>query len=115
MADIPQEESCPIPESLLGELYRASPERLHGLADSIPAQARAMLAVYCARRAHLAALGLALASTCERTELVISGGQLGAAIFEQSRQPPHVTPENRRRVTLPTPTYFSRLVAQDLV
>src|SRR3954451_21732305 len=115
MSAIPQEEVCPVPESLLGDLYRASPEGLHALVESVPAQVRAMLAVYCSRRTHLATLGLAIASTCERNELIRSGGQLGAAIFVQSRTIPHVAPEKRRKVTLSSGSNFPVLVAEELV
>jgi hypothetical protein len=115
MSTIPQEEVCPIPESLLGDLYRASPEGLHALVENVPAQVRAMLAVYCSRRTHLATLGLAIASTCERNELIKSGGQLGAVIFVQSRQALHVVPEKRRKVTLSGGSYLSLVVARDLV
>jgi hypothetical protein len=116
MPIIPQEEVCPVPESLLGDLYRAAPASLHALAESIPSQGRAMLAIYCMRRAHLAPLGLALASTCEKNELINSGGALGAAIFAQSREAPDVPLERRRkRVTLSSGSYFSRIVAQDLI
>jgi len=115
MANIPQEETCPVPESLLGDLYRASPEGLHALVESIPAQVRARLAIFCSRRAHLAQLGLALASTCNRNELIKSGDQLGASIFSESRQAPVVGPEKRRKVTLPTGSFFPLIVAQDLV
>jgi len=79
------------------------------------AQVRAMLAVYCSRRTHLATLGLAIASTCERNELIKSGGQLGAVIFVQSRQALHVVPEKRRKVTLSSGSCFSLIVAQDLI
>jgi hypothetical protein len=98
--EIPQEESCPVPDALLGDLYRASPEGLHALVESVPAEVRALLAVFCSRRAHLATLGLAIASTCEREQLVKSGGELGAHIFAQSRQGPPVIAEGRRKVTL---------------
>ena len=115
MPDIPQEETCPIPDSLLGELYRASPEGLHSLVESIPAQVRATLAIFCSRRSHLASLGLALASTCERNELIKSGGQFGASIFADYRQAPFVAVEKRRKITLPTGSFFPLIVAQDLV
>jgi hypothetical protein len=115
MPTIPQEEVCPVPESLLGDLYRASPQGLHVLVESVPAQVRAMLAIYCSRRAHLATLGLTIASTCERNELIRSGGQLGAAIFVQSREIPHLAPEKRRKVTLSGDSYLSVVVPQDLV
>src|SRR4051794_35909964 len=101
MSTIPQEEVCPIAESVLADLYRASPQRLHASVESVPARVRALLAIYCFRRAHLSTLGMAIASTCERDELIKSGGQLGAVLFAQSREPPHVAAENRRKITLP--------------
>jgi hypothetical protein len=115
MAGIPQEERCPVPESLLGDLYRAAPEGLHALVESIPPQIRAMLAVYCARRSHLATLALAIASTCERGQLVAAGHEFGAVLFAQSRQAPAVVPEKRRKVTLATGSPMQLIVAQDLI
>jgi hypothetical protein len=112
MSGIPQEEDCPVPESLLGDLYRASPEGLHALVESVPAQVRAMLAVYCCRRTHLATLGLAIASTCERNELIKSGGEFGLVLFAQSREAPLVIREARRKVTLPSGSIISLVVAQ---
>jgi hypothetical protein len=97
---IPQEESCPVPDALLGDLYRASPLGLHVLVESIPVEVRAMLAVFCCRRSHLASLGLAVASTCERDDLIKFGGELGALVFVQSRQVPPVISDKRRKVTL---------------
>jgi hypothetical protein len=112
---LPQEEACPVPESLLGDLYRASPEGLHGLVETIPSRVRAMLAVYCYRRGHLASLGLAIAATCDKVEMTEAGGQFGAVIFEQSRQAPEVVPEKRRKVTLPTRSSLQLVIAQDLI
>jgi len=40
---IPQEETCPIPENLLGQLYRASSHGLDSLIATVPAKTRAML------------------------------------------------------------------------
>ena len=115
MLRIPQEEPCPIPECLLGDLYRASPAGLHALVATIPAHTRAMLAVYCSRRSHLTTLGLAIASTCERNDLIAAGGQFGLAIFTQSREAPAVIRETRRKVTLSTNSYKPLFVAQDLI
>jgi hypothetical protein len=98
--DIPQEESCPVSDALLGDLYRASPLALHALVESVPAEVRAMLAVFCCRRTHLASLGLAIASTCDRDQLIQSGGELGALIFVQSREVPRAILERRRKVSL---------------
>jgi hypothetical protein len=110
-----QEEPCPVRESLLGELYRASPEGMHTLVETIPANVRAMLALYCYRRSHLSGLALAVASTCERAELVSAGGELGSVIFAQSRKAPEAVQEKRRKITLSRGSAFSLVVAQDLV
>jgi hypothetical protein len=42
-----EEEECPVEESVLGELYRASPLGFHALVGSVPAKTRASLAHYC--------------------------------------------------------------------
>jgi hypothetical protein len=115
MSAIPQEESCPVPDSLLGELYRASPAGLHALVDSIPPGTRALLALYCYRRSHLSGLALAIASTCERSDMIGAGGALGAAVFEQSRQAPKAVEEKRRKVTLSNGAFMKLIVAQDLL
>jgi len=112
---LPQEEACPVADSLLGDLYRASPEGLSALVESISPQPRALLAVYCSRRSHLAALGLAVASTCEKGDLVAAAGEFGAAIFEQSRQAPKLIAEKRRKVTLSSASHMQRIIAQDLI
>ena len=91
---IPQEEPCPVPDAMLGDLYRASPERLRSLAESIPPDIRARLAVYCHGRGHLAKVGLAMAAGMR------SHGDVGAAFFEQAFYTPDVIQERRRKVTL---------------
>src|SRR6185312_3517089 len=95
---IPQEEFCPVPEDVLGRLYRADPNGLVALIESVPSNVRAMLAVYCFRRAHLQSIGLAIASGCERSDLVTFGGNMGAALFERARQAPE--PAKPPKVTL---------------
>jgi len=112
---LPQEEACPVPDSLLGDLYRASPEGLHSLVESVPPRVRAMLAIYCYRRGHMTSLGLSIAATCEKADMIEAGGQFGAVIFEQSRQAPNVIPEKRRKVTLPTTSGLQLVIAQDLI
>jgi hypothetical protein len=112
---LPQEEQCPVEDSVLGELYRASPEGLRQLVETIPATARAMLALYCYRRSHLSELGLAVASTCERSHLVAIGGTLGGVVFAQSQKAPAIVAEKRRKITLSDGAAFARIVAQDLI
>jgi hypothetical protein len=95
-----QEEDCPVPDSVLGDIYRTHPQGLRALAKTIPPFTRALLAVYCRGHAHLHSIGLTIASTCEKEDLIDAGGQQGAALYEQSRGP--------RRDLL-------KLIAQDLV
>jgi hypothetical protein len=111
----PQEEACPVDDSLLGDLYRASPQSLHTLVETVPPNVRARLAVYCYHRAHLSGLALAVASTCERGDLVSAGGEVGAVIFAQSRKAPETVQEKRRKITLSSGPLFSHVVAQDLI
>lgn len=97
------DDVCPVPESVFGQLYRAHAQGLPQLVESIPAPTRAMLALFCYRRAHLHALSLAIASSCDEVDLIEAGGRAGAVLFELSRQPgqPVAAPEpGRRKISL---------------
>ncbi len=96
------EDFCPISESLLGRLYRSSPEGLTVLVRTVPVGTRALLAYYCSRRAHLEPLGLAIALTCSAEELYDVAGQAGWALFAraQASKPVEVRSTNRRGITL---------------
>ncbi len=99
------EETCPVPESVLGQLYRVSPHGLAELIETVPAKTRAMLAVYCFRRAHLASIGLAIAASCDEDHLAEYGGNLGADLFVKSRAAAPATDSfhsNRRKISLST-------------
>jgi hypothetical protein len=100
-----EEEPCPVPDQILGEIYRASPQGLDELIASVAPDIRGMLAMYCYRRAHLASVGLAIAATCDEDDLTRTGGNAGAVLFARSReapQAPRVDPHlsGRRKVTL---------------
>ncbi|HWK95739.1 MAG TPA: hypothetical protein VNR39_09980 [Pseudolabrys sp.] len=99
------EETCPVPESLLGQLYRVTPQGLPALIDAVPANTRAMLAVYCYRRSHLASLGVAIAASCDEDDLAEHGGNLGSDLFAKSRKGPRIAealPSQRKKITLST-------------
>src|SRR3954447_26709524 len=83
-----QEEACPVPEHLLGQLYQAKAHGLDELMATVPAKTRAMLALYCYRRAHLQSIGLAVAACCEKYDLEEFGGRAGRVLFEKARQAP---------------------------
>jgi hypothetical protein len=100
-----EDEVCPVPDALLGEIYSASPLGLPMLAETVAPDVRAMLALFCYRRSHLHTVGLAIAATCDERDLVRSGGHVGAALFALSReapQPPSAEPHciKRRKITL---------------
>ena len=103
---IPQEEHCPVSAHVLGQLYRASPHGLDELVAAVPAETRAILALYCYRRAHLRSIGLAIAARCEKYDLEAFGGNAGKALFENARTALHEALSShyiqRRKVTLST-------------
>ena len=99
-----EDEPCPVTDQMLGELYRASSHGLNELIATVPPTARALLAVFCYRRAHLASIGLAIAATCEEDDLTSLGGNAGAMLFERSRKAPqprfYAGTNNRRKISL---------------
>ena len=100
-----EDEPCPVSDEMLGEMYRTSAHGLHKLIATIPPTTRALLAVYCYRRAHLASIGMAIAATCEKDDLSSFGGNAGAILFERSREAPLSSSANthasgRRKITL---------------
>ena len=102
-----EDEPCPVTDQMLGEMYRASAHGLNELIGTVSPTSRALLAVYCYRRAHLASIGLAIAATCEKDDLTSSGGNAGAILFERSREAPQSSltdarANGRRKITLAT-------------
>ena len=102
-----EDEPCPVTDEMLGKIYRSSAHGLDALIATVSPTARALLAVYCYRRAHLASIGLTIAATCEKDDLASSGGNVGAVLFERSREAlqssstgAHAT--GRRKITLAT-------------
>ena len=100
-----EDESCPVADQMLGEMYRASAHELNELISTGMPTVRSMLAVYCYGRAHLVTIGLAIAVTCEKDDLASSGGNVGVTLFERSRETPHSSltdsrAHGRRKITL---------------
>ena len=113
-----EDEPCPVADQMLGEMYRASAHGLSELIATVSPTARVLLAVYCYRRAHLASIGLAIAATCEKDALTWLGGNIGAVLFERSREAPksssadaHAT--GRRKITLATQPLRQRSPIED--
>jgi hypothetical protein len=74
--------------------------------STVPGATRAMLALYCYRRAHLQSIGFAISASCEQFDLEEYGGYAGKVLFEISRNAPdELHPPrylDRRKVTLST-------------
>ncbi len=112
-----EDESCPVPERVLGEMYRANSHGLNELIATVPPSVRGMLAMYCYRRAHLASIGLAIAATCDEDDLTLHGGNAGAVLFAKSREAPEaprLAPNlaGRRRITLASGTLRNMVPAE---
>ena len=98
-------ESCPVRDELLGELYRASEHGLPQLVESVSSDVRAMLALFCYRKSHLHSLALAIAASCSERELSQAGGRVGSTLYTLSREPSgRATPSSsgRKPITLST-------------
>jgi len=79
-------EFCPVSSSLLGRMFRSSPEGLAVLVRTVPSQTRAALAVYCSRQASLVGLAVAIAATCNESELSAQAGDAGRRLFAAATQ-----------------------------
>jgi hypothetical protein len=101
-----ENDACPVGDDLLGQLYRTNENGLPALVASVSSDIRAMLALYCYRRSHLHAMGVAIAASCEERDLVNQGGRVGATLFAISRSAPAARPAaasgHRRSITLST-------------
>ena len=72
----------------LERLYGAATASVTGIVSNLSASERAKLAVFCYGRAHLNAIGLAIAATCGLDHLTAAStsAAAGQALFVQSRE-----------------------------
>lgn len=80
------DDACPISDDALAKLYSANNGSLPGLLDTVEPEVKPALAFFCYRRAHLQTVGLAIAASCDESELVAIGGRAGAVLFARSRE-----------------------------
>ena len=104
--DVFENDSCPVGDELLGQMYRASEHGLPKLVESVSPDVRAMLALFCYRRSHLHQLALAIAASCTERELLESGGRVGSTLYALSRGPARAAASTsgsgRKPITLST-------------
>jgi hypothetical protein len=113
-------DPCPVPDDMLGELYRSNKNGLTELIATVSPDVRAALALYCYRRGHLKGIGLAIASTCQLYDLETSGGTAGAALFARSRETAPAAPVAsqyvaRQKITLASGSLRKSLPIDDEV
>jgi hypothetical protein len=100
------DDVCPVSDELLGELYRANDLFVPGFVSTLAPDLKSWLALFCYRRSHLHSVGLGIAASCDKDNLVGAGGNVGAFLFASSRElPSHLTVSpraNRRKITLAT-------------
>jgi hypothetical protein len=115
-----ENDSCPVKDELLGEMYRASEHGLPQLVASVAPDARAMLALFCYRKSHLHSLAVAIAASCSQQELVQAGGRVGSTLYALSREPATRTPTtssygHRKPITLSTKPLTAVAPIEDLI
>ncbi|HEY3679111.1 MAG TPA: hypothetical protein VGL45_10355 [Bradyrhizobium sp.] len=102
-----ENDFCPVRDELLGEMYRANDNGLAKLVETVSADVRAMLALFCYRRSHLHSLALSIAASCNERDLIQLGGRVGSALYALSREPvgrsaPSSAYGHRKPITLST-------------
>jgi hypothetical protein len=117
--DAYENDFCPVRDELLGEMYRASPQGLPRLVESVSSDVRAMLALFCYRRSHLHSLALAIAGSCSERDLIQLGGRVGSTLYALSREPaasaaPALSYGNRKPITLSTKPLSTLAPIEDL-
>ncbi|BAT58886.1 hypothetical protein GJW-30_1_01414 [Variibacter gotjawalensis] len=92
-------------DEIIGQLYSAGTANVADVLASASDIQKARLALFCYERAHMRAIGLAVAATCDPAALIEAGGKLGEAIYAQARTGTAPIPAPARRsITLATPT-----------
>src|SRR3954470_4256975 len=112
-----ENDFCPVRDDLLGAMYRANENGLPQLVESVSADVRAMLALFCYRRSHLHTLALSIAASCSERDLIQLGGRVGSTACPLSREAPAPRPPpplpcgSRKPITLSTKplSTFSRV------
>jgi hypothetical protein len=106
--NVHENDSCPVRDELLGELYRADQNGLPQLVERVAPDVRALLALFCYRKAHLHSLAIAIAASCSERDLFRIGGRVGMALYALSREAPAARPApvssygGRKPITLST-------------
>src|SRR3954469_23786771 len=102
-----ENDFCPVRDDLLGAMYRASENGLPQLVESVSADVRAMLALFCYKRSHLHSLALSIAGSCNERDLIQLGGRVGSTLYALSREAPAARPAPTSSYGHPKPITLS--------
>jgi hypothetical protein len=74
----------------LNRLYGAAVSQVHEIVSELRESDRAVIAVFCNGRAHMHAIGLAIAAQCTVDQLTAAAGSrvAGTRLFDQARELP---------------------------
>ncbi len=98
------EVDCPVSLEVLGSVYRADEFDLPLILEEIPPLQRAQLATYLYGKSHMHKLGLKVARSCERDDLVRVAGEIGSVIHGQAHlKPSRPVPEAAPQLRAKTP------------
>src|SRR4051812_44053114 len=83
------EEDSKAMNAALHRLYGAAVSQAQEIVSELRESDRASIAVFCNGRAHMNAIGLAIAGQCTLDQLTAAAGSTvaGATLFDQSREP----------------------------
>ena len=81
-------DCCPVPAEFIGRLYRAPKHRISEIVSDLSRSERGGLATFCYGRAHLRAIGLAIAADLRLGNSKCQRWQGWHFLFELSREPP---------------------------
>jgi hypothetical protein len=81
----PSEPLCPIRADVLAFLHRADEMTVRTAVSALPDEDRCSLAMFCAGRRELRALGLMVAALCDEAALIATAGLSGAILWAESQ------------------------------
>ncbi len=94
------EIDCPVSLEVLGSVYRADEYDLPMILEQIPPLKRAQLATYLYGKSHMHQLGLKVARSCDREDLIRVAGEIGSVIHGQAHlKPSKPTPDPAAALT----------------
>ena len=85
-SSVSMEEGALVGDAILSRLYRAEPDEIASIVETLPVDVRARLAAFCYARAHLRTIGREIAAQCDEPSLTQHAGvALGRSIIEARR------------------------------